>query len=79
MNNDLSSFNFENYRIGNIEKYKKVFLIDESFTLTLYELIEKFLGKREIRPGDVSLVLIYFISIYKQRRFISISPSLKII
>jgi len=49
MNNDLSTFNFENYRGENIEKYKKVFPIYESFTLTLYELIKKFLGNRNLK------------------------------
>lgn len=49
MNNDLSSFNFENYRIENIEKYKKVFSIYDSFTSTLYELIKKFLGNRNLK------------------------------
>jgi ppGpp synthetase/RelA/SpoT-type nucleotidyltranferase len=49
MNNDLSSFDFENYRIKNIKEYKKVFPIYESFTLTLYELIKKFLGNRNLK------------------------------
>jgi len=31
-----------------------------------------------VRHGDVSLVLINFISLYKQGRFMSISPSLKV-